>query len=53
MGSMPRKEEQERKARERAAVQPAVDCETSGALTPAARFRYFSDRGSSVRPVTH
>jgi hypothetical protein len=30
MGSMPRKEEQERKARERAAAQPAVDCETSG-----------------------
>jgi len=32
------------KARERAAVQPALDCEACGAFTPAARFRYFGDR---------
>ena len=44
MVAMARKEEQEGKARERAAVPPEVDCETSGALTPAARFRYFGDR---------
>jgi hypothetical protein len=44
MGSMPRREEHERKARERAAVQPALDCEACGALTPGARFRYFGDR---------
>ena len=24
-------------------MQPALDCETCGALTPAARFRYFGD----------
>ena len=39
------------KARERAAGQPAVDCETSGALTPAARSA-ISAIGSSVTPVT-
>jgi hypothetical protein len=43
MGSMPRKEERERKARERAAVQPALDCEACGALTPASNFRYFGE----------
>ncbi len=31
-------------ARQRAAQQPALDCEACGALTPAARFRYFGDR---------
>jgi hypothetical protein len=41
---MPRREEQERKARERAAIQPALDCVACGALTPASRFRYFGDR---------
>jgi hypothetical protein len=44
MGSMPRREERERKARERAAMQPALDCEACGALTSASRFRYFNDR---------
>jgi hypothetical protein len=44
MGSMPRKEENERKARERAAMQPALDCEACGALTPGERFRYYADQ---------
>jgi hypothetical protein len=44
MGSMPRREERERKARQQATVQPAPDCEACGALTPGAAFRYFSDR---------
>jgi hypothetical protein len=44
MGSMPRREERERQARERAAMQPALDCEACGALTPTARFRFFGDR---------
>jgi hypothetical protein len=44
MGSMPRREERERKAREQAATQPALDCEACGAFTPATAFRYFSDR---------
>ena len=38
------REERERKARERAAMQPALDCETCGALTPGERFRYFADQ---------
>ena len=41
---MPRKEENERKARERAAMQPALDCEACGALTPGERFRYYADQ---------
>jgi hypothetical protein len=41
---MPRREAAERKARERFELQPALDCEACGALTPAARFRYFGDR---------
>src|SRR5690348_4396175 len=41
---MPRREERERKARERAALQPALDCKACGALTPAAAFRYLGDR---------
>jgi hypothetical protein len=44
MGSMPRREERERKARERADSQPALDCEACGALTSASNFRYFGDR---------
>jgi hypothetical protein len=32
------------KGTRKGASQPALDCETCGALTPAARFRYFSDR---------
>jgi hypothetical protein len=63
MGSMPRRKKWEREARERAAMQPALDCEACGALTPAAQFRYFGDRlvceacehhnpQSHVRPVT-
>jgi hypothetical protein len=44
MGSMPRREERERKARQRAVMQAALDCQACGALTPAARFRYFGDR---------
>lgn len=41
---MPRREEWERKARERAAVQPALDCESCGGFTPASSFRYFGER---------
>jgi hypothetical protein len=41
---MPRREERERKARQRAVMQAALDCQAWGALTPAARFRYFGDR---------
>ncbi|HEX6771827.1 MAG TPA: hypothetical protein VF126_07360 [Acidobacteriaceae bacterium] len=41
---MPRREEWERKARQQAAVQPALDCEACGALTSGSAFRYFSDR---------
>jgi hypothetical protein len=44
MGSYPRKEKAEREARERAAMQPALDCQACGALTPGARFRYCGDR---------
>jgi hypothetical protein len=42
MGSMPRREERERKARECAAMQPALDCAACGALTPGERFRYYA-----------
>ena len=44
MGSMPRREERERKVRECAAMQPALDCEACGALTPGGRFRYYADQ---------
>jgi hypothetical protein len=44
MGTYPRREKAERKARERAAMQPALDCQACGALTPGARFRYCDDR---------
>ena len=44
MGSYPRREKAEREARERAALQPALDCQTCGALTPGAHFCYCSDR---------
>jgi hypothetical protein len=44
MGSYPRREKAEREARERVALQPALDCQTCGALTPGARFRYCGDR---------
>jgi hypothetical protein len=43
MGTYPRREKAERKARERAAMQPALDCQACGALTPGARFRYCGD----------
>ena len=41
---MPRREQRERRARERAAVQPVLDCQSCGALTPGERFRYFADQ---------
>ena len=41
---MPRREERERKARECAAMQPALDCEACGALSPGERFRYYADQ---------
>ena len=44
MGSMPRREKAEREARERAALQPALDCQACGALTPGERFRYHCDQ---------
>jgi hypothetical protein len=44
MGSYPRRETAEREARERAGMQAALDCQTCGALTPGARFRYCGDR---------
>jgi hypothetical protein len=44
MGSYPRREKAEREARERAAMQPALDCQACGALTPGALFRYCGDR---------
>jgi hypothetical protein len=44
MGSYPRREKAEREARERAALRPALDCQTCGALTPGARVRYCGDR---------
>jgi hypothetical protein len=43
MGSYPRREKAEREARERAAMQPALDCQACGALTLGARFRYCGD----------
>jgi hypothetical protein len=44
MGSRPRREERERKVRARSAEQPALNCESCGALTPASNFRNFGDR---------
>jgi hypothetical protein len=44
MGTYPRREKAEREARERAALRPALDCQTCGALTPGARFLYCGDR---------
>jgi hypothetical protein len=44
MGSYPRREKAERKARERADTVPVLDCEACGALTPGERFRYFADQ---------
>lgn len=44
MGSMPRREQRERTAREQAEMQPGLDCEACGAITPASCFRYFADR---------
>ena len=44
MGSYPRREKAEQKARERADTVPALDCQACGALTPGERFRYFSDQ---------
>lgn len=41
---MPRREQRERKAREQSEMQPALDCEVCGAITPASSFRYFADR---------
>jgi formylmethanofuran dehydrogenase subunit E len=43
MGSYPRREKAEQKARERADAVPALDCQSCGALTPGERFRYFAD----------
>ena len=39
MGSYPRREKAEQKARERADTVPALDCQSCGALTPGERFR--------------
>jgi hypothetical protein len=44
MGSYPRREKAERKARERADTVPVLDCQSCGALTPGERFRYFADQ---------
>jgi hypothetical protein len=44
MGSYPRREKAEQKARERADTVPLLDCQRCGALTPGDRFRYFADR---------
>ena len=44
MGSYPRREKAEQKARERADTVPVLDCEACGALTPGERFRYFADQ---------
>jgi hypothetical protein len=43
MGSHPRREKAEQKARERADTVPALHCQSCGALTPGERFRYFAD----------
>ena len=44
MGSYPRREKAEQKARESADTMPALDCQSCGALTPGKRFRYFSEQ---------
>jgi hypothetical protein len=44
MGSYPRREKAEQKARERTDTVPVLDCEACGALTPGERFRYFADQ---------
>jgi hypothetical protein len=43
MGSYPRREKAEQKARERADTVPALDCQ-SWPLTPGERFRYYADQ---------
>ena len=44
MGSYPRREKAEQRARERADTVPVLDCQSCGALTPGERFRYFADQ---------
>jgi hypothetical protein len=44
IGSYPRREKAEQKARERADTVPALDCQSCGALTPGERFRYYADQ---------
>jgi hypothetical protein len=44
MGSYPRREKAEQKARERADTVPVLDCQSCRALTPGERFRYFADQ---------
>ena len=44
MGSYPRREKAEQKARERADAVPVLDCQSCGALTPGERFRYYADQ---------
>jgi hypothetical protein len=44
MGSYPRREKAEQKARERADTVPVLDCQRCGALTPGERFRYYADQ---------
>jgi hypothetical protein len=44
MGSYPRREKAEQKARERADTVPVLDCQSCGALTPGERFRYYADQ---------
>jgi hypothetical protein len=48
MGSYSRREKAEQKARERADTVPALDCQSSGTLTPGERFRYFADHLRSL-----
>ena len=44
MGSYPRREKAEQKARQRADTVPALDCQSCGALTLGERFRYYADQ---------
>ena len=44
MGSYPRREKAEQRARERADTVPVLDCQSCGALTPREPFRYFADQ---------
>jgi hypothetical protein len=44
MGSHPRREKAEQKARERADTVPVLDCQSCGALTPGELFRYYADQ---------